>query len=385
VDLHRASKPIAFRICLARDACIWWSDEQRSVHGLVNRHRLHNRISRLERSRKVHRDRYLALAFIRACCLSIYAIALRSNASGTTVHDLGQAGRSAGWSLDSSDVHCARNGVICRRSRFLGVCSCVGSLCLLGRIVRKGIVELLEKLRGDALLNSHIRTGSSKTSLGPWPALLLVLATSCGQTPLRLFGSSHAGGAAAGGATFQGGSGGSDATGGAQGGVGGKAGAGMGGANSAGGVLGTGGTVTTVPGSGGCCAAVYCPAGDTMVTTCPTSASCYEYTACGCNQVLCARTAGSGGSAGTGGSTVTGGVSGTGGTSATGGVFATGGTLGTGGTAGMTGTVVRQGVFVPTGSMTKAREYHTATLLPNGAWPFLCISATLAKGVSRSC
>ena len=149
---------------------------------------------------------------------------------------------------------------------------------------------------------------------------MLLLATSCGQTPLFVSGSRQAGGAGAGGAIAQGGSGGLPGTGGgastggtlgqgsAQGGA-----AGVGGANGAGGVLGTGGTVTTVPGSSVCCKALYCPSGDAMVTTCPAGAFCYEYTACGCNQVLCARADGSDGSVGTGGSNSTGGATGTGG------------------------------------------------------------------------
>ena len=73
---------------------------------------------------------------------------------------------------------------------------------------------------------------------------------------------------------------------------------GAGGDGGTGGIVSTGGTVTTVPGSGGCCYAIYCPSGDTMVTTCPTGAFCYEYTACGCNQVLCMAATGSGGTGG---------------------------------------------------------------------------------------
>jgi len=45
-----------------------------------------------------------------------------------------------------------------------------------------------------------------KARLGPRLALLLLLAASCGTTPLRLAGSSQTGGAGAGGATAQGGS-----------------------------------------------------------------------------------------------------------------------------------------------------------------------------------
>jgi hypothetical protein len=74
-----------------------------------------------------------------------------------------------------------------------------------------------------------------------------------------------------------------------------------GGILSEGGIRSAGGAVPVPPASGGCCNALYCPSGDTMVstwvTTCPVGASCYEFTACGCNQVLCAR-----GSAGSGGS-----------------------------------------------------------------------------------
>ena len=81
-------------------------------------------------------------------------------------------------------------------------------------------------------------------------------------------------------------------------GSGGRTGAGGGGNIGTGGSVSTGGTVTTVSGSGGCCYAIYCPSGDTMVTTCPTGASCYEYTACGCNQVLCMAGGGSGGTGG---------------------------------------------------------------------------------------
>ena len=58
------------------------------------------------------------------------------------------------------------------------------------------------------------------------------------------------------------------------------------------------------------------------------------------------------------------------------GIGAAAGTTGSAGTTdtmggatslgGTTGTTVLQGVFVPTGSRTKGRQEHTATLLPNG-------------------
>ena len=60
----------------------------------------------------------------------------------------------------------------------------------------------------DASLTFIQRSKCMKTGLGPWPALLLALATSCGQTTLRLSGSNQAGGSGAVGATSQGGSGG---------------------------------------------------------------------------------------------------------------------------------------------------------------------------------
>jgi hypothetical protein len=75
---------------------------------------------------------------------------------------------------------------------------------------------------------------------------------------------------------------------------------GSGGRAGAGGISASGGSGPTVPASGGCCNALYCPSGDTMVTTCPAGQSCYQFTACGCYQVLCARpTTGSGGAGGT--------------------------------------------------------------------------------------
>jgi hypothetical protein len=75
---------------------------------------------------------------------------------------------------------------------------------------------------------------------------------------------------------------------------------GSGGRAGEGGISASGGSRPTVPASGGCCNALYCPSGDTMVTACPAGGSCYQFTACGCYQVLCARPAtGSGGAGGT--------------------------------------------------------------------------------------
>ncbi|MGD0838898.1 MAG: hypothetical protein ABSB49_19865 [Polyangia bacterium] len=73
--------------------------------------------------------------------------------------------------------------------------------------------------------------------MAPWLGVVLVLATSCGRTPLTLSGSSQAGGAGTGGATFQGGSGGVS--------IGTGGGAGTGGAIGAGSVVGSGGVVET--------------------------------------------------------------------------------------------------------------------------------------------
>lgn len=83
-----------------------------------------------------------------------------------------------------------------------------------------------------------------KTSLGPWLAVLLSLATSCGRTPLGLYGSSQPGGVGAGGATFPG-EGGSSGMSVGTGGVLGAGGVvGTGGALGAGGVTGTGSETT---------------------------------------------------------------------------------------------------------------------------------------------
>ena len=78
-----------------------------------------------------------------------------------------------------------------------------------------------------------------KTSFVPWLAILLLLKTSCGQTPLSLSGSRQTGSAGAGGAATQGGSGGVVV--------------GTGGVLGAGGVFGTGGVVGAgrVTGTGG--------------------------------------------------------------------------------------------------------------------------------------
>lgn len=110
-----------------------------------------------------------------------------------------------------------------------------------------------------------------------------------------------------------------------------------GGTVGAGGAVGSGGgTGSTPPGTGGCCNALYCPAGDTLVNTCPAGASCYQYVACGCNQVLCQRASSDGGVPATGGATGTGGKIGSGGAGGTGGSPGNGGATGTGGSTSRT-------------------------------------------------
>ena len=106
---------------------------------------------------------------------------------------------------------------------------------------------------------------------------------------------------------------------------------GSGGSIGTGGVLGSGGVESTFPPTGGCCASLYCPNGDTFVSSCPAGASCYQFIACNCNQVLCARGGTGGATGGTGDATGT-----------TGGMTRTGGA--TGGTAGSTGGATGGGV-----------------------------------------
>jgi hypothetical protein len=126
---------------------------------------------------------------------------------------------------------------------------------------------------------------------------------------------------------------------------------GSGGTTGQGGAPGKGGTSGQGSGDAGadveivCCNALYCPAEYTLIGpvgsgSCPTGYQCSEFTACGCNLVLCARPLGSDAGVGAGGSHA-GGASGTGGIGG-GGASGTGG-IGGGGASGRGGATAAGG------------------------------------------
>lgn len=96
-----------------------------------------------------------------------------------------------------------------------------------------------------------------------------------------------------------------------------------------GGVTGAGGVGGSSTASSMCCNALYCPSGYSLIgpsgsATCPAGFDCSTFVACGCNQVLCAKTPDGGAIAGGGNS----GGSGKGGTGGSGGATGAGGASG---------------------------------------------------------